>query len=47
MIAGALDILGIGMWASVVLGGFTVLLFTLSSSLGGDVSNHEVPFAAP
>jgi hypothetical protein len=47
MIAGALDILGFGMWASVVLGGSTVLLFTLSSSLGGDVSMSSSAFCSP
>ncbi len=47
MIAGALDILGIGMWASVVLGGSMVSLFTLSSSLGGDVSMSSSAFCSP
>jgi hypothetical protein len=47
MIAGASDILGIGMWASVVLGGSTVSLFTLSSSLGGDVSMSSSAFCSP
>jgi hypothetical protein len=47
MIAGASDILGIGMWASVVLGGSTVLLFTLSSLLGGDVSMSSSAFCSP
>jgi hypothetical protein len=46
MIAGALDILGIGMWASVVLGGTTVLLLTLSSLLGGDVSMSSSAFCS-
>ncbi len=47
MIAGALDILGIGMWASVGLGGSTVLLFTLSSLLGGDASMSSSAFHSP